>query len=276
MAELVFDIGMNTGDDTAYYLHLGYRVVGVDANPLRAADCLQRFAGDVRAGRLTVVNAGILREKGEFPFFRNRHVDGNSTFCEPGGDPADWERIVVSCTTIGDLVAEHGTPYFIKSDIEGADFQVIEGLRPEIAPRYISLELNLTDPYLNRLVELGYTSFKLVNGETHRAEEPILPHEWGWRAFRKAGRIIPPIRSLVRRMPPSTRPRKAEWGEDGDYNPDGFDYSCNCSGPFGELAAGEWTDAKAADVKLKRLRRHHIKAGSSVLWWDIHARLGSA
>ena len=36
---LVFDIGLNNGDDTAYYLHLGYRVIGVEANPLLVAAC---------------------------------------------------------------------------------------------------------------------------------------------------------------------------------------------------------------------------------------------
>ncbi len=31
--DLVFDIGVNNGEDTAYYLRRGFRVVGVDANP---------------------------------------------------------------------------------------------------------------------------------------------------------------------------------------------------------------------------------------------------
>ena len=31
--ELIYDVGMNTGDDTAYYLNRGYRVVAIEANP---------------------------------------------------------------------------------------------------------------------------------------------------------------------------------------------------------------------------------------------------
>jgi len=276
MAELVYDIGMNTGDDTAYYLHLGYRVVGVEANPLRAADCLQRFDQDVRAGRVTVVNAGILRERGEFPFFRNLHNDGNSTFCEPTYDPGNWERIQVACTTMAALVEEHGRAFFIKSDIEGADFQVLEGLSPQTCPKYISLEVNLTDPFVTRLAELGYTAFKFIDGETYRASEPIFPHEWGWRTLRKIGRLIPPFRSLVRSLPASIRPGKDEWDKGGKYNPDGYAYSSNCSGPFGELAAGEWVDARAAEARLQRLVEHHKKAGLTMVWWDVHARHGRA
>ncbi len=31
--DLVYDIGMNNGDDTAYYLSLGFRTVAIEANP---------------------------------------------------------------------------------------------------------------------------------------------------------------------------------------------------------------------------------------------------
>jgi len=37
MSDLVFDIGMHNGDDTAYYLARGYRVVAVEANPSMCA-----------------------------------------------------------------------------------------------------------------------------------------------------------------------------------------------------------------------------------------------
>ena len=37
--KLVYDVGVHRGDDTAYYLHKGFRVVGVEANPAMAATC---------------------------------------------------------------------------------------------------------------------------------------------------------------------------------------------------------------------------------------------
>ena len=31
--DLIYDIGMNNGDDTAFYLIRGYRVLAIEANP---------------------------------------------------------------------------------------------------------------------------------------------------------------------------------------------------------------------------------------------------
>jgi hypothetical protein len=66
---LVFDIGMNNGDDSAYYLWLGFRVVGVDASPVLAETCRQRFSAEISAGNMIVVNAGVAACPGEFEFF---------------------------------------------------------------------------------------------------------------------------------------------------------------------------------------------------------------
>lgn len=41
---LIIDVGGNNGDDTAFYLHRGYRVVMVEANPLLAEHLRGRFA----------------------------------------------------------------------------------------------------------------------------------------------------------------------------------------------------------------------------------------
>lgn len=272
--ETVFDIGMHAGDDTAYYLHLGYRVVGVDANPARVADCLRRFSAEVSDGRVVAVNVGIGRERGTFPFYRNLRNDGNSTFCRPTYDEGLWERIEVECVPMAWLVEKYGKAFFVKSDIEGADFQVLSGLTRETAPKYISLELNLRDPFVTRLSELGYTAFKFVDGETYRATEHIFRHEWGWRTLRKIGRRFPPVRRFVRGLPRSIRPRKDEWDDPGIYNPDGYPYTSSCSGPFGERAAGEWIDAEAALARHRRLLGVHRRAGQAMVWWDIHARLG--
>ena len=59
VSDLIFDIGLYDGDDTAYYLHQGYRVVAVDANPYMIEGGKQRFAAEIKAGRLTLVNHAI-------------------------------------------------------------------------------------------------------------------------------------------------------------------------------------------------------------------------
>jgi 16S rRNA A1518/A1519 N6-dimethyltransferase RsmA/KsgA/DIM1 with predicted DNA glycosylase/AP lyase activity len=57
--DLVYDIGMNNGDDTAFYLACGFRVVAVDADPHLAALAAKRFKAELEAGRLTILNVGI-------------------------------------------------------------------------------------------------------------------------------------------------------------------------------------------------------------------------
>ncbi len=275
--ELVFDIGLNNGDDAAYYLHLGYRVVGVEANPLLAAQCSQRFERDIRAGRLKILNAGILRQPGEFTFYRSLQDDGWSTF-EPDVNrkPGEWEELKVSCITTQQLIADNGQPFFIKVDIEGADFQVLDTLTPAIAPAYISLELNGIDPFLERLAALGYIAFKFVDGSTYRPAPPIFDHQIGWRLLRRAGRTVPVFHAVMRKLPQPLR-AKREWNPPGKYSPDSYAFTDQSSGPFGERAAGSWLTVDAANRWLNRLKGDYRKAGIlHDLWWDVHARHASA
>ncbi len=43
MPRLVFDAGMNNGDDTAYYLFRGFDVVAIEANPALCARARRRL-----------------------------------------------------------------------------------------------------------------------------------------------------------------------------------------------------------------------------------------
>ncbi len=127
----------------------------------------------------------------------------------------------IPCVTSEQLIAANGKPFFIKVDVEGADFQVIQSLSSTTAPSYISLELSLTDPIVEKLIGLGYSSFKFVNGQTYRPTTPIFDHQVGWRILRKAGRVAPIIRNLISKMPETIR-AKSEFDPPGKYSPDGY------------------------------------------------------
>jgi FkbM family methyltransferase len=273
---LVFDIGLNNGDDTAYYLGLGYRVVGVEANPLLVEQCTRRFENDIGRGRVKIVNVGVLKEAGEFTFFRNLSDDGWSSFDpEKGKKDGKWEELTIPCVTTQELIAEHGRPFFMKVDIEGADFQTLHSISADIAPAYISLELNYSDPILEKLIELGYSSFKFVNGETYRPAPPIFEHQIGWRFLRKAGRISPLIRKAISGLPQRFC-AKSEYDPPGKYSPDGYSFGTHSSGPFGELAAGSWLTSAAALRWYRNLNNDYRRAGQEKsMWWDVHARHSS-
>ena len=66
-----------------------------------------------------------------------------------------------------DIVREHGTPYYIKIDVEGYDQVLLAALFSEgIRPPYISAETHSVEVFAV-LVALGhYDAFKIVIGQT--------------------------------------------------------------------------------------------------------------
>jgi len=269
---MVFDIGLHNGDDTAYYLSLGYRVVGVEANPMLTAKCAARFEDEIRDGRVRVINAGVLKEPGTFTFYRNLTDDGWSSFQpDRGKNGGAWEEMSIPCVTTAQLIAEHGKPFFMKVDIEGADLQALATLTAATAPTYISLELNGADPILETLVELGYSAFKFVNGETYWPTPPVFDHQVGWRLLRKVGRRAPFVRHAIARLPMRLRPN-SEYDPPYKYSPAGYPFGLNSSGPFGEQAAGPWLTSEAAIGWFRKLKNNYRRAGIETIWWDVHAR----
>jgi len=275
--DLIFDIGLHNGDDAAYYLHLGYRVVGIEASPPLAAECAKRFEQETRQQRITIINAGVLGEAGVFTFYRNLLDNGWSSFeREKGKKGGEWEELRIPCVAASQLIAQYGTPFFMKIDVEGADLQVLRSLIPEIAPSYISVELNCVDPIVERLIELDYSAFKFVDGETFWSTPPIFDHQIGWRLLRKAGRVAPFIRSAMGKLPQWCC-AKSEWNPPGKYNPEHYPFTSYSSGPFGEQAAGSWMTREAALRWFEKLKRDYRRAGQEgLLWWDVHARHRSA
>ncbi|MGH7380629.1 MAG: FkbM family methyltransferase [Candidatus Methylomirabilales bacterium] len=74
LSDLVFDVGAHYGNDTAHYLRRGFRVVGVEAHPGLAAALWDRFAPEVRSGRLVIEPVAVGPDQGEVPFYV---VEGN-------------------------------------------------------------------------------------------------------------------------------------------------------------------------------------------------------
>jgi FkbM family methyltransferase len=129
--DLIFDIGMNDGADTAYYLHRGYRVVAVEANPQLAEEARARFRREIAAGRLTVLGVAIAGTAGVLPFWIcDSHSPWSSFDYEIASrDGSTCHQIDVECRPFSDILEEHGVPYFLKIDIEGTDHLCIRDLR---------------------------------------------------------------------------------------------------------------------------------------------------
>jgi FkbM family methyltransferase len=169
-SRLIFDLGMNNGDDAASYLARGYDVVAVDANPTLCSAARARFAREIGDGRLTIVHAAIWETAGETAFFVNLDNDHWSSIDIgwAGRDDSRCREISVPCVTLPGLFAEFGVPHYLKIDVEGADHIVLAQLRGrERLPLYVSVEdCRFGFDYMQTLAACGYDGFKLLDQST--------------------------------------------------------------------------------------------------------------
>jgi FkbM family methyltransferase len=172
-ADLVFDVGMHRGEDTAFYLAMGFSVVGFEADPFLAAVCRERFAAEIAAGRVTVVE-GAIAPAGDpaVTFYRNPELSVWGTtdgeWVDRRRDLTGFEATSVPRVDLAEWLDEFGVPHYMKIDIEGADRLCLSALSAFRArPRYLSIESEKFswDDLLgefDQLERLGYGRFAVV------------------------------------------------------------------------------------------------------------------
>ncbi len=156
---------MYDGSDTAYYLHRGFRVVAIEANP-QLAD----------AARLTICGTPRL-----WPVASPEHRNPPN----PGLDLPFWISEMATCSSFSEgvatkfgratpttvrtesfsrVLADHGVPRYLKIDIETLDDACIAALDRRDLPQYVSIEAQPNGPEtsLVELSRLGYRKFKII------------------------------------------------------------------------------------------------------------------
>jgi len=166
---IVYDFGMNQGDDVEYYLAKGHDVVAVEANPALCEECVARFAAELQSGRLTILNAVITdaddEEEVDFYIHKTNHV--LSQFPAPRPAQRDeFDRVRLPSIPAATIVRRHGAPHYIKIDLEGFDQNVLRNLfAAGIRPAFLSAESHSIEVFA-LLCANGYKSFNLVDGLT--------------------------------------------------------------------------------------------------------------
>jgi FkbM family methyltransferase len=193
--KLVFDVGMNRGDDTKMYLDMGYNVVSIEANPTWANKVGALLKNDMASGKLKIENVAISNAKDGsgltfyIPKSKPRgwtdmfarffspvvitsnfegsklmnesagvdtllaHVDETSSLskqracgflhCDELFSTCECQSIEVKATTCADLIEKHGTPHYLKVDVEGFDGHCMRSLATmpcSKLPQFISFE----------------------------------------------------------------------------------------------------------------------------------------
>jgi FkbM family methyltransferase len=142
--DLICDVGMNNGDDTAYYLSLGFRTVAIEANPELVEQAKSRFAREISAGRLFILNIGIADREGQLPFWICDTISRFSSFNRAfaAWDNSAHHQIQVPCSRFKTILDKFGVPYFCKIDIQGSEPFCLEDLEPHNVPTFISVEVS--------------------------------------------------------------------------------------------------------------------------------------
>ena len=267
---VIYDVGFHNGDDTAFYLSKGYRVIAFEANPELVAAGRKRFHREIGAGELDVVHCGICPTAGTQEFYVNESDSGHSSFDrEKGTKGGKYHVIEVPCVTLPAILEKHPVPFYLKVDIEGVDGGVVTAIRKPYAPPYLSCEIAFGDGALiEGLHQAGYTHFKLINQDTYTQSLPIFRGDTAARAARKASRFVPALKRII-------PIRKIDFDRFRDEFPYRFgEYS---SGPFGEDTEGEWMPVNAMRRHLSRVWDQYRRDGIERSWWyDIHARHDTA
>lgn len=169
---LIFDLGAHRGEDSDYYLKLGFNVICVECDPVHLVHLRQKFQREIDEDRLQLVDHAIADRSGPITFYRNLDASVWGTV-----DP-EWaqrnvrlgtrlEEVLVDAITPTELFDRYGIPHYLKVDIEGADSAVLHALSAFTArPPYLSFESEAVsfEKLLNEfqlLDALGYDKFKV-------------------------------------------------------------------------------------------------------------------
>ena len=177
--DLIYDVGFHHGEDTAFYLKKGFRVVAFEAHPRLAEKGRAMFADAARDGRFTMVEGAIISPdewvagRREVTFYINDAQDGWGTTqpewaARSARVGAASSAVTVAAVDFVNCLRTQGVPHFMKIDIEGSDRSCLEALRHVVdRPDFVSIELERSQgseaqPELDQLQSLGYRGFHVV------------------------------------------------------------------------------------------------------------------
>jgi FkbM family methyltransferase len=174
--DLVFDVGAHVGDRIASFRRLGARVVAIEPQPALART-LKLLYGRDRAVALEAVAVG--RAAGSIELKVNAANPTVSTASDafikaadgaPGWEGQHWTKTVrVPVTTLDALIERHGSPSFIKLDVEGFEVEALQGLTrpvPALSFEFTIIQRDLAHAGIERCAALGFAFFNGALGES--------------------------------------------------------------------------------------------------------------
>jgi hypothetical protein len=150
------------------------------------------------------------------------------------------------------LLARHGTPYYMKIDVEGAEPFCLASMTSFARPRYISVEAEEFE-YLQLLWQLGYREFAIVDQMRHNSTFADFSNDSVVsRVAKQACSYADRFKNRFSRVP----------------------FSRGSSGPFGEDSRAQWRTFEEVAYEWLHLYFGYRNRGTlnPSSWYDFHAR----
>jgi len=282
---LIYDVGMNNGDDTAYYLWKGYSVIAIEADPLLVFEAEKRFEREINDGRLNILNIGISSKAGDLDFWICETNSAWNSFHQSiaSRDGSPHHKIIVPCHNFSWVLEKYGVPFYLKIDIEGNDLLCIDALVDvKEGPKYLSIEGgSIYVDMIDKLVALGYNEFKCIS------QRNFLPIQMPYASVTKHYALIDWLLSSNDWKARTARTCIGNAGQKWMQSKissfafkDGWQFNFGSSGPFGEDTQGNWLNADSVkssmayffDLLERKAPSPFWNEKRYGLWFDIHAR----
>ena len=163
--DLCFDLGAHLGDRIRAWSNLQAHVVALEPHP-GLMRWLRRWYGD--RPNIVLIEKAIGAHPGTASLWISRLTPSISTISHQWlttvqqsrrFSGARWEEeIPVTVTTLDALIAQYGKPAFCKIDVEGAEWDVLQGLSqaiPALSFEYIPAAIDTALGCIDRLSQLG-------------------------------------------------------------------------------------------------------------------------
>lgn len=177
--DLVFDVGANVGSRSKLFLNLGTKVVAFEPQP----ELCEHLTQHLRLHKnFTLIPAGLganpsivelkISDAHVLSSMSKRWIE--STTQSGRFSSYNWNKSIdVKVDTLDNMFTKFGVPKFVKIDVEGYEFEVLQGLTQPI--KYLSFEFtaedfNATLNCTNYLAELGSYVFKFSKSESLKFE----------------------------------------------------------------------------------------------------------
>jgi FkbM family methyltransferase len=190
---LVFDVGSNLGNRTKVFADLGYNVIAVEPQK-KCVKYLNKIFKDLQ--NVEIINCALGSQNETRLFYESKSSLLStlskdfiqSTSSSGRFDKKEWiNQYEVNVITLKDLIKRKGVPFFLKIDVEGYEYEVINTLDQPL--KLISLEFTPEMAAgifsaINHILNLGPCYFNISWGESMK-----LSHN-DWFDFNHLERII--------------------------------------------------------------------------------------